>query len=123
MKVGQTFLSAVLVFTQRFVRLPLSSQERGPGGEVFLPECSQKKGLRRLYRANTRSPADRTGLRTPASPEGTGVNPLLFEGNPVPGKAGGPFSPVTAEVRAAPGVFEEVFHGAREGFRILGGHQ
>ena len=41
MKVGQTFLSALLVFKQRFVRLPLSSQERGPGGEVLLPECRQ----------------------------------------------------------------------------------
>ncbi len=43
---GQTFLSALLVFTQRFVRLPLSSQERGPGGEVLLPECGQKKSVR-----------------------------------------------------------------------------
>ena len=40
-KVGRTFLSALLVFTQRFVGLPLSSQERGQGGEVLLPECSQ----------------------------------------------------------------------------------
>ena len=39
LKVGQTFLSALLVFTQHFVRLPLSSQERGPAGEVLLPEC------------------------------------------------------------------------------------
>ncbi len=58
-KVGQTFLSAHLVFTQHFVRLPLSSQERGPGGAVLLPECRQKKGLRRLYRANTRGRAVR----------------------------------------------------------------
>ena len=36
-KVGQTFLSAVL--------------------NVRLPEGSRKKGLRRLYRANTRGPA------------------------------------------------------------------
>ncbi len=38
-KVGQTFLSALLI--------------------VLLPQCRQKRGLRRLYRANTRSRAVR----------------------------------------------------------------
>ena len=52
-KVGQTFLSARLVPTQRFVRLPLSSQEKGPGGEVLLPKCRQKNGSCRFYRGNT----------------------------------------------------------------------
>ncbi len=57
-KVGQTFLSALLVFTQHFVRLPLSSRERGPGGEVLLPKGTQKKDSCRLYSvgATGRSP-------------------------------------------------------------------
>ncbi len=60
-KVGQTFLSALLVSTQRFVRLPLSSQGRGPGGEVLLPKCRQKNGLRRLYSRGDRPVAPTRG--------------------------------------------------------------